>query len=73
MFQTTSGLENPPGYAFWFKKFKNDVEIDLKPTGFTLFQYHKLDMVRKMSLSYLFRFNGSNEGLEVKNVSTAVS
>ena len=36
LFQTTSGLENSLGCVFWLKKFKNDIEIALKPTGFEL-------------------------------------
>ena len=33
LFQSTSGLENPPGHGFWLKKSKNDIEIALKPTS----------------------------------------
>ena len=29
----TSGLKNSAGHAFWIKKLKNDIEIDLKSTG----------------------------------------
>ena len=32
----TTGLKIFPGFAFWFKKLKNDIEIALKPTGIEL-------------------------------------
>ena len=37
------------------------------------FKYHKLDVVKKWSLSSVFRFKRSNEGLEAKNMSITVS
>ena len=36
------------------------------------FKYHKLDVAKKRSLRYLFRFKRSNEGLVVKNMSIAM-
>ena len=35
-FQIISGLENSPAYVFLLKKFKTDILIALKPTGFEL-------------------------------------
>ena len=29
----TTGLKISPGFVFWLKKLKNDIEIALKPTG----------------------------------------
>ena len=36
LLKITSGLKNFPGYVFWLKKLKNDIEIALKPTGIKL-------------------------------------
>ena len=36
MLKTTTGLKNPPGYAFWLKKLKNGIGILLKPTTIKL-------------------------------------
>ena len=33
LLKITSGLKNSPGYLFWLKKLKNDIEIALKATG----------------------------------------
>ena len=52
LFQTTSGLENSPGYVFRLEKFKNDVEIALKPNGFKLYEnpikiYHSVYIFKR--------------------------
>ena len=36
LLKITSGFKNSPGYVFWFKKLKNDIEIALKSTGIEL-------------------------------------
>ena len=45
----TTGLKNSPGFVFWLKKLKNDIEIALKPTALS---YRKI--LSKFTMCYIF-------------------